>query len=167
MKKTLLLSLLFFVIISAGFAQKEKYQTLFIYNFTRYVKWPVSYNTGKFVIGVIGESPIIKQITSMANYRKMTDDSLSIIVITYGSIDEIEDCNILYISEDFVGNIEQIEAKCEQKSVLFITDSPGMAMKGSVINFIEKEGKIRFEFNAGEASSHGLVVTGSLTDQAI
>lgn len=167
MKKILLTSFLFFVLANTCFAQKEKYQSLFIYNFSKYIKWPDSYNSGKFVIGVIGDSPIIESIKSMANSKKTTKTGSVIEVKIYGSVDEIDDCNILFVSKNVVNDLGQIDSQIATKPILIITDSPGMATQGSVINFVETDGKIKFELNESKASSHGLVVSGSLSSLAI
>jgi hypothetical protein len=47
MKRTSLL-LLLTVAFTSGFSQSHKYQSVFIYSFTRYVQWPESYNQGDF-----------------------------------------------------------------------------------------------------------------------
>lgn len=167
MKKFLLIPLLFFIVITSSNAQKEKYQSLFIYNFSKYIKWPDSYNSGKFVIGVIGDSPIINSINSMASTKKKTSDGLVIEVKVCESVDEIGDCNILFVSENVVGMLSQIDVQIGTKPVLVITDMPGMATQGSVINFVENDGKILFELNTAKASSRGLIVSGSLSSLAI
>lgn len=167
MKRILLLSLLFFLAINTSIGQKGKYQSLFIYNFTKYIKWPDSYNTGKFVIGVFGDSPIIPSIKSMTSAKKMTGSGAVFEVRLYRTVDEIDDCNILIVSENSVEQLDKIDAHLASKPVLIITDSPGMATKGSIINFVEQEGKIKFELNMAKASSHGLIVSGSLTSLAI
>jgi hypothetical protein len=166
-KRLILITLLFFIVITAGNAQQhEKLQSLFIYNFAKYIKWPDSYNSGKFVIAVIGDSPIIKSITSMASSKKTRDGS-SIEVKTYGSIDEIGDCNILFVSENVIGDLSQIDSIMPSKPILIVTAVPGMAEQGSVINFVTIDGKVKFELNASKATSRGLVVSSSLTSLAI
>jgi hypothetical protein len=167
MKRILLISLLFFVIVGTSNGQKEKYQSLFIYNFTKYIKWPESYNSGKFVIGVYGNSPIIEAINSMAASKKMTGNGAVIVVREYNTVDEIDDCNILFVSESAIANLEQIDKHVASKPILIVTESPGMATQGSVINFVEKDGKMKFELNESKASSHGLIVSASLTNLAI
>jgi hypothetical protein len=167
MRRTLLLIFLFTLIFSTSYAQKEKYQSLFIYNFTKYIKWPDSYNSGKFVIGVIGKSNILESLNAMASSKKKTVNDAVIEVKIYGSVDEIGNCNILFVTENVVDILGQIENQTADKPILIITETPGMATKGSVINFVENNGKIKFELNQSKASSLGLVVSGSLASLAI
>ena len=167
MKRILLIFFVFTIYSSISFAQKEKYQSLFIYNFTKYIKWPESYNGEKFVIGVIGNSEILAALNEMAASKKKTGTGEVIEVKKYSSVDNIDNCNILFVSNDAVDNLGKIVDQTSSKPILIITESPGMATKGSIINFVDQNGKIKFELNEAKATTRGLVVSGSLTSLAI
>ena len=115
MKKILLIFFLMMAIVSISHAQKEKYQSLFIYNFTKYIKWPDSYNSDKFVIGVLGDSEILTSLNVMALSKKKTGNGQILEVKKYSSVDEIDECNILFVSESAIDNIGQIEAISKTK----------------------------------------------------
>jgi hypothetical protein len=157
----------FLILSSFAYAQKEKYESLFIYNFTKYIKWPDSYNEGKFVIGVIGSSNIYGALQSMADSKKKTGTGAVLEVTRYSSVADIGTCNILFVSEDMIEKMVDIENATSSEPILIITDTPGMASQGSVINFIEKDGKIKFELNQAKATDRKLIVSGSLTALAI
>lgn len=155
------------VLSSYSFAQKEKYESLFIYNFTKYIKWPDTYNEGRFLIGVLGNSDIYGSLQTMAGTKKKTGTGAAIEVMKYGTFEDMDDCNILFISADAIENLTAIEEATANKPVLIITDTPGMANQGSVINFVEKDGKIKFELNQAKAESRNLIISGSLSNLAI
>jgi len=167
MKNLLLTAIGLFLIFSftSVKAQKEKYQSLFIYNFSKYVKWPDGDQSGDFVIGVLGKSPITNTLEAMAVSKKVNGSS--IIVKQYTDPSEIQGCHILYVSEAESGKIAKIVAATSGKSILIVSDKPGMAKKGAVINFVENKGKIKFELNQNYAESRGLKVSGSLISLAI
>jgi hypothetical protein len=167
MKRTILILFLISIFSLSTFAQKEKYESLFIYNFTKYIKWPDNYNQGKFVIGVLGNSSIYQSLDEMAESKKKTSSGANLEVIKYNSISDIGECNILFVSENMINKLQEIDGVTSGKPILIVTDSPGMANKGSVINFIEKDGKIKFELNEASANIRNLVVSGSLTSLAI
>ena len=159
---------LFIVMISlSGYGQKEKYQSLFIYNFTKHIEWPKSYNVGEFVIGVIGSSDIIESLNSMASRKKRIVTGQIIEVKKFNTIAEIGKCNILFVSKDVSWQLSQIDNATASKPILIVTDSPGLAAQGSIINFVEKDGKIKFELNEEGASSRGLAISSSLANLAI
>ncbi len=103
----------------------------------------------------------------MATSKKKTKDGAAIEVKYYGSVNEIDDCNILFVSENVIGELSKITTQVASKPVLIITDMPGMATQGAIINFVETDGKMKFELNATKASSQGLIVSGSLASVAI
>jgi hypothetical protein len=148
-----------------GFAQKEKYHSIFIYNFSKYVKWPDNVNSGKFIIGVMGTSTIQNELKEMAAAKQV--NGMPIEVKQCNSVADIKGCHILYISATESGKLDQVVNQTQAQSVLIVTDKPGLAKQGSAINFVEVEGKIKFELNQGNAESHGLKVSGSLTSLAI
>lgn len=148
-------------------AQKEKYQSLFIYNFTKYIKWPDTYNPNAFVIGVVGASTIINDLTEMAETKKQTLSGATLQVKKYNSIEEIGTCHILFVSGNIIDKIAQIETKTAGKPILIVADTPGMATQGAAINFVEKDGKIKFELNQGQATKRGLNIASSLVSLAI
>lgn len=146
-------------------SQKEKYQSLFIYNFSKYVKWPEEKQNEEFVIGVLGSSEIISTLKSMAENKNV--NGARIIVKQYNSVHELSDCHILYVSDKEASNIDEVISSTSGKSILIVTDKPGFAKKGAVINFIEQDGKIKLELNQQYAESRGLKVSGSLVSLAI
>lgn len=66
----LLLGVVGLCLSSNAWAQKSKYQSIFIYNFIKYIKWPDSYNSGNFIIGVVGNSDIVASLEQMAAAKK-------------------------------------------------------------------------------------------------
>ena len=69
----------------------------------------------------------------MALSKKMTGSGAVIEVKKYSNINEIGDCNILFVSENAITDLAQIDAHIASKPILIVTESPGMATQGSVI----------------------------------
>jgi hypothetical protein len=153
------------VSFQSAWAQKEKFHSIFIYNFSKYVKWPEARNSGKFVIGVLGTSAIHKDLKSMAEIKHVNGKSIEI--KQFSSAAEISDCHILYVSATESGLLDQVLSKTSGKPILIVTDNPGLAKKGAAINFVEVSGKIKFELNKKNAESRGLKVAGALASLAI
>jgi len=158
-------ALMMIMSFQSAWAQKEKFHSIFIYNFSKYVKWPDDQSSGKFVIGVFGSSSIMKDLEAMASNKKV--NGVSIEVKQFNSTTGIGECNILYVSASESEKIAEVIRATSSKPVLLVTDKPGLAKKGAAINFVEKEGKVKFELNQQNAESRGLKVSGSLTSLAI
>ena len=155
---------LFFTI--SAFGQKTKYQSLFIYNFAKYIKWPGDFNDGKFVIGILGDSEITNDLESMVAIKKEIH-GLQMEVKKIKSLDEMVSCNLLFVTDKFCDNISDVQNALNGIPTLIVTDKTGMAEQGAAINFIEKDGKIRFELNQAGAEGLGLKIANSLSSLAI
>lgn len=165
MKRTLLIATL--ILASAtGFAQSHKYQSVFIYSFTRYVQWPDAYNQGDFEILVLGDCPILEELKAMAASKKVQGDR-SIKVTKINSAAEIKKCNILYVPSSKSAQIDEVLGKVNNQAILVITEEPGLGVKGSDINFIVKDGKLAFELNQAAVSKQNLKVSIELTRLAV
>lgn len=165
MKKTLLL-LILSLTVSVGFAQSHKYQSVFIYSFTRYVQWPDTYNQGDFEIMVLGDCPILEELKAMAAAKKVQGDR-TIKVTKINSPSEIKKCNIPYVPSAKASQIDGVLSKVGTQSILVITEEPGLGVKGSDINFIIKDGKLAFELNQAAVGKQSLKVSIELTRLAV
>ncbi len=166
MKKTFLLAAFtLFVFANRVWAQEGDYRihAVFLYNFTKYVQWPPAGQSGDFVIGVVGNAPIYDELTKIPN-GKMAG-SQKIVVVKFKSADAITNCQILFVPAHM--NFDNVQGKIAGKPVLLITEKPGLAQKGSSINFVIKENKWRFELNENATRQVGLKVSAELTKLAI
>jgi hypothetical protein len=141
------------------FGQKEKIQSVFIYNFiTKYIEWPASAKNGDFIIGVLGSSPIVAELEELAYNRNVGNQKITI--KTFRSAEDVTQCHVLYITESKTVEMEKALAKVG--STLIITDNAPSGTKGDAINFITVSGKQRFGVKAYNAINKGLVVSPEL-----
>jgi hypothetical protein len=146
-------------------AQSYKMHTVFIFSFTRYIQWPDAYNSGDFEIVVLGDSPIVEELRSMAQAKKVGDRNIKVTKIN--SAAEIKKCNILFIPTERAGQIGDVMGKIASQSILVITETPGLGAKGSNVNFVQKDGKLAFELNQSAATKQGLKISNELSRLAI
>jgi hypothetical protein len=163
--KRLLFGVVFLMSGIAGWAQSYKMHSVFIFSFTRYVQWPETYNGGDFEILVLGDSPIVEELKSMAQVKKVGDRTIKITKIN--SPAEIRKCNILFVPSGKSSQITEVLGKVTTQSILVVTEEPGLGAKGSNVNFITKDGKLAFELNQGAATKQGLKVSNELSRLAI
>ena len=142
---------------------ESKIKTVFVFNFTKYIQWE---GTGdEFIIGVLGDdAETFNALKAMANQK--TVSGRKIVIKSIKSSSEYELCNILYITGDKSKKLGEVKAK-NLKNTLIVTEKEGMAEKGSGINFVKKDGKLRFELNEKEVEKSGLKVSSQLKGLAI
>ncbi len=161
------LVIVFLLVISGAHANSQdyKFHSIFMYNFTKYIEWPDSYKNGDFVIGVLGDSPIVEHLKNMAQVKSVGSQKFTIKVFSNAS--DISQCHILFIPENNSGKLKDVRSKLKGASTLLITEQDGLATKGSAINFIIKEGKWKFELNKAAAESANLKISSELSRLAI
>ena len=165
MKKPLVILLLLFILMPLSKAQDEKFKALFMYNFTKYLEWPTSKQSGDFVIGVYGNSPIINELNIIAQKRKVGAQQIIVKKITESV--QFESCNIIYVPANRSAKINEIQQYCNGKGVVLITDKPGMAKTHSGINYVKVNGKQNFEINKRHLETQGIKINSVLLSLGI
>ncbi len=146
-------------------SQDYRIHSVFIYNFTKYIQWPSSDQNGDFVIGVLGNSPMVASLEKLAAERKI--GTRSMVVKKFASVDQISKCHMLFIPDRSSNDLEAAISKISGQSTLIMTERNGLGTKGSGINFITVDGKQKFELNKAATDKAQLKVSNELTSLAI
>jgi hypothetical protein len=155
---------LFFTQISQ--AQNAKYQSDLVFRLANHVTWAGYHQPYKFVIGVAGNREDFKFFQSNAISQEFFGDQ-PVEIRYYECTDKLEECDLIYISKDCRIGVENIVKKTRKKPILIISGNDGDGMAGAVINFIDKQGKVKFELNESQAAQRGLMVSEELKALAI
>jgi len=146
------------------FAQKEKIQSVYVFNFiSKYVEWPASEKSGDFIIGVLGNSLILDEFKELAKTR--TVGNQKIVTTKFNSSGDITKCHVLFVAKSKLDEIGAALGKIG--NTLVITDDEQGIKDGVAINFIIVENKQRFEYKSASAKSRGLVVSAELAKIAV
>ena len=137
----------------------------YIYHFIKYMNWPASYVDGDFIIGVVGVSPIATELQYIAATKKA--GNRRIVVKNYNDIKEMGKCQMLFVPASRSAQIKEYAHALKGKPTIIISEAPGMARKGSSINFVTTGGKVQFELNKKNAESSGVRILNELVKLAI
>ena len=135
----------------------------FIYNFTKFIKWPEDtflYEEDEFLIGVIGSDPFGDILDTFA--AKKTVKGRKLVIKRFSSIDEAKICHVLFVSSSEKDYLEDILSRLGGPSILFVGDTPGFAEQGVGINFYIQKNKVRIEFNKEALEKSGLKISSQL-----
>lgn len=163
MKRSVLLMLI--IAVSIGIKAQEdvnKYKAMFTLSFVRYVGWPDEVKTGDFVIGVVADNNIAALLKEQSNGKKFGYQN--IVIKEFNTPEEVQNCQILYVSEKgkFFKNADLYKQKLGGKNSLVITETDGAINKGSMINFVVEEGKLKFEVSTANAGLYGIRFSNTL-----
>lgn len=142
-------------------------QSVFLYNFTRLVAWPASYQSGDFVVAVYGNSPMMQEVQEMADTKRAGNQA--IVAKNFRNINDIEKCHILYVPSSQSRRIEEIVSTLRAKNIhaLVVTDTRNGTNNGAVINFTVVDRRQRFEMSQDNARAMGLNPGGEIARLAI
>lgn len=148
-------------------AQEKDYKaySIYVYNFIKYIEWPQTSKSGDFVIAVIGDSPITKELRALAASKKANGQT--ILVRNIMSLTEVGTAQVLYISEGKSSFIKEAVEKTKNLPTLVIAEREGLVKKGAGINFLTLEDEtLRFEMNKLAILEHKLQISTTLISLA-
>ena len=159
---TLLCALSFLSTLEASAQQPADYaiQANIIYRFTKYIEWPENKKSGDFIIGIVGDSPLTDELKSFIANK--TVSNRKIVIKTFSSSAEVYPCHILFISEDESGSVKKIAARTSGSSLLLVSESEGLAQKGSCINFVIIADHLKLEINKNNIEQRNLNIASEL-----
>ena len=160
------LSLALIILVCTSFTLDDKDNTnahikaTFIYNFTRYIEWPADYKKGTFIIGVLGETRMWHELTTMK--QKTSRGNQPFEITKYSSVNSIKKCHIIFVAKSRSHELGLVVGKVKNFKTLIITEKAGLIDKGSGINFVINNNKQGFEINRSSIKEHGLSMSSNL-----
>jgi hypothetical protein len=141
----------------------------YIEKFTHFVQWPEmsdkNDSTDTFKIAVIGKNIFGKDLGEIFSKIKIKDSPVKISYIS--SVDEIDKCMILFISESEKNNLDKILHYTTGRPILTISDSKGFGLNGVIINMFTEGNYIRYEINRNTLEKSGLIINSLLLNFAV
>lgn len=138
-------------------------KAVFLFNFSQFVEWPqetFAAPDAPFVIAVVGEDPFGAQLD--AAVRGETVMGHPLVVKRYHTVNAVEPCQILYISDSELARLDKILNSVERRSVLTVSDIDRAAERGAVIQFTNERNRLRLRINVAAAKAAGLTISSKL-----
>lgn len=145
-----------------------KVQAAYLYNFARFIEWPVrafENDDAPFVIGVLNDEPFADVLTRTVKGKRITGRRVEIRRFRWAKTADrvrLNDCHALYIGESRQASMHDVLTSLGHDPVLTVSDIDGFAGKGGMIGFVLKEGRIVFEINVDALEWAGLKASSKL-----
>jgi hypothetical protein len=162
-KQSAILSILFFLATSNTHAQQSISYALhanIIYRFTKYIEWPDYNAPGDFVIGIAGDTELYNELEHFVENKTVGSKKIVVRRISYA--EDSHNCQILFISEDKSRYLKKIAEITKGTPTLIVSESGGLASKGSCINFVIVNEHLKLEINKSNILQHNLNVANEL-----
>jgi hypothetical protein len=165
--KTLSCILLFVAlgVVTSKAQSREKVVTVFLYNFAINGQWDPKTGEADFLIGVLDDGSISKELEALAATK--TVGTQKIRIIEFSNTADVRDCHILFIPDSKSSALSAVTPKLGSSSTLIVTEKEGMARKGSGINLITVDGKLRYEMNDAELGRRNIRLSGKIKSLGI
>ncbi len=160
-KLKLIITLFFLLFIQrSSFAQMEQMQAAYIYNFATMTSYPASMQTGNFLIVVIGNTNVFPALEAIAKTKKIGTQAITVKRIASSA--EIGNAHMVFVSDDMKSKFADVVSNTASSHTVVITESPGLAKKGAIFNFVIIDSKLKFEVNESKANAKGVKLSVNL-----
>ncbi len=135
----------------------------YIYNFAKLVEWPASsfaQPDSPIVIGIVGNDPFGPIIDKVLEGKKVNGHPF--LIKRLKAIADVKECHILFIGSSLGPHVAETIRMTRGTPVLTISEIPGFADRGGIINLTLEQNKVRFEVNVDAAKEADLNISSRL-----
>lgn len=143
-------------------------KAVWLLNFARFAEWPTNAFPGPkapFVVGVVGKDLFGKNLEKAFEGKLFKGRSFAFKHIS--SELEARGCHILFISSSEGRRIRDWPGKLKGAAAMTVSEVEGFLDYGGAINFVLKDGTVRFEINVKAAQAAGLKLNANLLKVAV
>jgi YfiR/HmsC-like len=126
-------------------------QANFLYQFATNNNWPADSRKGKFTIGVYGSSEIFLLLKEKYGAKPIGSQVLEILQPSDPSSEQT--FHILFVDKSKKADLPRLCKEFKDKNTLIVTNWDGALQNGSLINFKNVDGNIRYELNQNAMES--------------
>ncbi len=145
-------------------ASEYRVKAAFLYNFAKFVEWPVGAPSGPIKIGILGKDPFGSTLDNTVKGK--TANGRTLVIKRLKRTQDARSCHIVFVSESEKARITEILATIKGAPVLMVGDVERFAHRGGTVNFYLEQNKVRFEINVEAADKAGLKISSKLLSLA-
>jgi len=127
-------------------ASEEAVEAAYLHKFPGFVDWPAdAFRTpaSPILIGLAGAPKVFDELTRIARGRLVLGRPVEAVVV---SADELPpELNVLFIGKDAASGARRLIDEARRAHVLVVTDMPEGLKAGATLDFVQVDGRLRFE----------------------
>ncbi len=138
----------------------------FVFNFAKFTRWPDSawINQGDTLkLCIVGDDDlagVLKQLSGRTIQGK------EVYILALAAAQSPDDCHILHVAGSERERVGEVLGSVNGKAILTVSDVPGFARQGGMIEMFQTGERIRFNINENNARRVGLVLSSRLLNLA-
>jgi hypothetical protein len=135
----------------------------YLYNFGRFVEWPVMVAATKgdsFTVCILGEDPFGSTLD--ATLAGEAIGGKHVVPKRISTPQESPGCQILFLSAAEAGRLNKVMEGLDKEAILTVSDIPQFLQRGGMIQFVMDGNRVRFEVNLAATQRVGLTLSSEL-----
>jgi hypothetical protein len=153
---------------STAASRESRIKAAYMYQFGRYIEWPVKRfadSKAPFVIGVVGDDRITADLDEIAKTKKIQGRLIR--VQRFATPADVQACHILLLSASLTPEAQaEVIRRVSGKGILLVGESDGAQDWGCAVRFVVEENKVRIYIARKAAQREGLKVSAKLLQVA-
>jgi hypothetical protein len=149
-----------------GQYSEDAVKAVFLYRFTSFVDWPAEpAPPAQFAIAVLDADGVADALGRLLPAHQIKERPA--VVRKIARVRDLGDARILYVGAERAEELTAAVAATAGRPVLLVSGSPRALERGSAINFLLVDQRIRFEVSLSAANRAGLKISSELLSVAI
>jgi hypothetical protein len=140
-------------------ATEPEIKAAFLYRFISFVEWPSARMPppgAPIIIGVIGAPEVAEELRILVTGRVAQGHSMAVRVLSPDDVPT--ELHMLFVGRMANARLPAL-ARSAEPGTLIVSDSAGALEQGSMVNFVEADGRIRFAVSVAAAERSGLRIS--------
>jgi hypothetical protein len=133
-------------------ASEAEVKAAYLHKFAGFVEWPAdtfSSPSSPYVVAVAGDEPVLDELRRIARGRLVQGRPVSVVPAAAGDVPR--DADVLFIGRSAMRDAAALVAEARSEHVLVVTEAPSGLAAGATLNFVEQDGRVRFEASLASA----------------
>ncbi|MDE0979445.1 MAG: YfiR family protein [Flavobacteriales bacterium] len=139
----------------------------FLFHFSASNEWPAETKAGPFRMAVVGNERLFDELIDKYAMKSIGAQPLEIVSFDTDSDMQAAGFFHLIYSESSGTELEKLALQWKSHPVLLVTDTESALERGSLINFVAVDRRLRYEINAKEASKKGVLIGSRILSWAV
>jgi hypothetical protein len=149
----------------AGSTPEAEVNAGLLYNFARFVEWPVPMVNGNrdLVICLVGGDPL-GQLAGEMTGRRVNDRIIRVELRSTNA--DPRGCHVMFMVALSDADVAAILKRAGDAPILTIGSSPGFIAAGGIVRLFQESGRMRFEINLARVERTGLRMSSKVLSMA-
>lgn len=142
---------------------EQRVKAAFLYQFAGYVEWPpkaFAQPGTPVTIAVLGADALAAELSQVVTGR--TVGGRAVVVKRVRPGESLAGVHVLFIGQAESERLAQLAQAAQPRAILTVTETEGALARGSMINFVLVERRVRFEIALDSAEKGGLKLSSRL-----